>query len=722
MKRYCFVRLICLLFLIVSLFSTAEGDELELIGQLSYWDVSLKVAIDGNYAYTACGVGGFRVIDVSDPRNPEEVGSVVLSGDNRDVVLSGSHAFVACGNGGLRIVNVSSPSNPREAGHFQTLGKCTAVAVQGNYAYVVTDTTGIYVLDIENPVRPELVGSNLDREVLVAYSIAVQGEYVYIPSPSDGLLIFNISDPSSPEEAGVYELGGGRSFSIAIEGEYAYFGILGEGNNLLVLNVSDPENIELETECLDLPWGYPSDLAVYGDILFVAAGVDDLKIMDISNPTDPSELSEYETPGFAFGAACSGSYCYVASSNGLRIIRVSNPERPTEVGYYWGYNALLRCIDVNDDYAYIADEYRILRAIDCSDPGAPVEVSYCNIGGSPSRIQIEGNNIFIAALYGGLRIVSIVNPRLPVEISSFNVHGDVSDVAAVGDYAFIAAETGFWVISVEDPSEPVTVAQIEFDEFCCSKLSISGDYAYVIATNHRFYVIDISDPEDPTLVGVEWANVTNFRDICVYGNYAFVYYTHRIFVYDVSNLFDPVIIGTLDMFPIDLTITSINATDGYLFLTDNEFGLKVYDYSDPDSLIEVAFYDSPGIAQDLKISNNKAYLADYSYLEILDCSEFCQISRNSGSLMPVTFAIDPAWPNPFNSSTRFSVTQPWQADIDVSVFDINGRKIATLTNGWFDTGMHTFVFNAADLSAGIYFINVSTPGKIALSRKLALTR
>jgi hypothetical protein len=49
-----------------------------------------------------------------------------------DVAVSGSYAYVADGYGGLRIINVSNPSNPTEVGFYDTPGVCLcSVVVSG---------------------------------------------------------------------------------------------------------------------------------------------------------------------------------------------------------------------------------------------------------------------------------------------------------------------------------------------------------------------------------------------------------------------------------------------------------------------------------------------------------------------------------------------------------------------------------------------------------------
>ena len=50
-------------------------------------DTVWSVAVDGTVAYLACGSGGLKVISVSDPSNPQEIGSASISGYVTDVAV-----------------------------------------------------------------------------------------------------------------------------------------------------------------------------------------------------------------------------------------------------------------------------------------------------------------------------------------------------------------------------------------------------------------------------------------------------------------------------------------------------------------------------------------------------------------------------------------------------------------------------------------------------------
>ncbi len=102
--------------------------------------------MQGNYVYL--GVGPRLIIlNVSNPAQPAFVGQTdVLPGTVRDVAVAGDYAYVADGGAGLRIVDVSHPAAPAEVGFYDTSGFAGGVAVAGNYIYVADQASGLYIL------------------------------------------------------------------------------------------------------------------------------------------------------------------------------------------------------------------------------------------------------------------------------------------------------------------------------------------------------------------------------------------------------------------------------------------------------------------------------------------------------------------------------------------------------------------------------------------------
>jgi hypothetical protein len=60
------------------------------------------------------------------------------------------------------------------------------------------------------------------------------------------------------------------------------------------------------------------------------------------------------------------------------------------------------------------------------------------------------------------------------------------------------------------------------------------------------------------------------------------------------------------------------------------------------------------------------------------------------------------YPNPFQSSTNISYELPEDSRVTLNVFDISGRKVSTLVDGFKKAGMHVSRFSAGKLPGGVY--------------------
>ena len=74
-----------------------------------------------------------------------------------------------------------------------------------------------------------------------------------------------------------------------------------------------------------------------------------------------------------------------------------------------------------------------------------------------------------------------------------------------------------------------------------------------------------------------------------------------------------------------------------------------------------------------------------------------------------TTALNPSYPNPFNSETVLSYTLPTAADIRLEVFTLSGQRVAVLHEGFQAAGYHTIAMDASDLASGVYLYRLTTP-------------
>lgn len=89
--------------------------------------------------------------------------------------------------------------------------------------------------------------------------------------------------------------------------------------------------------------------------------------------------------------------------------------------------------------------------------------------------------------------------------------------------------------------------------------------------------------------------------------------------------------------------------------------------------------------------------------------------------LPDKFSLSQNYPNPFNPSTTINYDLPKASVVKLTVFDILGRKVATLANERKEAGYHQVVFNAQALASGVYLYRLEAGNNIFV-KKLTLIK
>lgn len=80
------------------------------------------------------------------------------------------------------------------------------------------------------------------------------------------------------------------------------------------------------------------------------------------------------------------------------------------------------------------------------------------------------------------------------------------------------------------------------------------------------------------------------------------------------------------------------------------------------------------------------------------------------------FVLTGASPNPSNGVTRFSYELVRAGDVQLSVFDMQGREVARLFDGTQGVGTYDVSFDASALAAGVYLYRLAAGGEVATSQ------
>ncbi|WP_441000803.1 T9SS type A sorting domain-containing protein [Fodinibius sp. SL11] len=88
---------------------------------------------------------------------------------------------------------------------------------------------------------------------------------------------------------------------------------------------------------------------------------------------------------------------------------------------------------------------------------------------------------------------------------------------------------------------------------------------------------------------------------------------------------------------------------------------------------------------------------------------------------PQMVRIEQNYPNPFNEQTTIRYSIPEQKEVQLEVFDVLGRKIATLIDKSQPKGIYTPKFDGSNLASGIYFYRLILDGNVT-TKKMTLVK
>ena len=124
-----------------------------------------------------------------------------------------------------------------------------------------------------------------------------------------------------------------------------------------------------------------------------------------------------------------------------------------------------------------------------------------------------------------------------------------------------------------------------------------------------------------------------------------------------------------------------------------------------------------GLLSDGSVQGDGFYYDDVK----LDVLSTATSSTSLLSQKPLHYSLAQNYPNPFNPTTILTYQLPIAIDVKLEVFDVIGKKVATLVNERQSAGTHNITFNASALSSGVYFYRLQA-GTFSQTRKMLLVK
>ncbi|MAR30252.1 MAG: hypothetical protein CMG24_04885, partial [Candidatus Marinimicrobia bacterium] len=183
----------------------------------------------------------------------------------------------------------------------------------------------------------------------------------------------------------------------------------------------------------------------------------------------------------------------------------------------------------------------------------------------------------------------------------------------------------------------------------------------------------------------------------------------------------------------DVIVDGVSIDSGSLILAYNEdvlVGARQWtgEYIDVpamgyDNSIETAGYLESGDNirfELLDLDGNRHILAGES-IPSWDNNQIFHSGVLTNINIPNHVSIVSAYPNPFNPATNIEFGLSRDSDVNVSIYDINGRLIEVLVEGYFFGGFHNVNWDASGYPSGIYFAKIISDNK-SVNQKLVLMK
>jgi hypothetical protein len=413
----------------------------------------------------------------------DHLGSYFIQGLYRDAKIDAQHIYFCTGRG----FEIYDYSDPQLVGCAATDGLATGVDVAGNYIYIADQYNGLCIFDISDPSNPIFTG-HYDTGGFTEY-VVVKDSIAYLADGDSGLVILNVSDPSNPGYLGGWTQSNYYAVTVFVADTIAYLGNI-LGDPLKIINVANPSNPFLIANFPQNPGGGVIVSACVVDTFAFLAGswgiADDLYhflIANVSDPANPVFLSGLEFDQASIKVVVEGNYAYVNNqSDGIRIIDISNPEQPIEVScfneaiaYGYGpavYDSIMVTPELNEEGFSI---------VNVADPTHPIKL--CHHPSVKWTSFALDNDLRHLYLLGILR-TTLEMVHITIEFIDIN---DITNPLIQSALNFL----GGWDVSYHGPGLAIDHPYVAFG------LKRESPISYFLG------VIDISDISSPQLMRFE---------------------------------------------------------------------------------------------------------------------------------------------------------------------------------------------------------------------------
>jgi hypothetical protein len=332
-----------------------------------------KISVENNIIAITLGWIGFAIYDISNPADPDSLGTFYADIPNRNVILKNGYAFHC----NASVINIFDLSNPQEIDLLAQIGLSVPSLYLNyweNHLFITSPYGSVMAVDVTDPQQTLKVWQIDDDEMNP--NIIHSKDSLLFQGHLQLLKVYDISEPSNPV------------YLNTIVSTNTIYTVLKHNNLLFVTNYSNLQVFDISDiyapELLGVyPYGGIKEMVAEGDILYCVR-TSEFLILDISNPANLSKLSGTSN-FFSTSLAIKDTLAYVVSSHHNTMpdksIHVFNVKDPTSVFIEKSIEPGRRFekARIDGDYLYVFEGHVGLHIYDIQDI-TPVVCGFYNTG------------------------------------------------------------------------------------------------------------------------------------------------------------------------------------------------------------------------------------------------------------------------------------------------------------------------------------------------------
>ncbi len=733
----------------------------------------------GNYCYLGYN-GGLLVIDVSDPTNPELLDDLEFT-QGSEIKVIGDIAYVAASHDGLKIIDVSDPSNIVEIATFDTPSIARAVSVSGDYAFITDDESGIHMIDISNPDDP--VGVCSHNTPSRPHGVDVVENLVYVADAESGLRIYEFFhrrdipplEWSISIDASVGNYNDNTNYAGGAEGAEWGFD---------EMDIPEPPHAPQNFIQVYFPhpdWEHDLFENFTTDIVPAGGYVDNTIVWDFQVNTDqedetvtltfnPEDMPDEDIPLLLVDPVAEtiqnlwdeNVYQYNSGEGGIREFLLVYGITPAymEREFHAGWSLLSLPLrpasnsiddvfgdDIDDPYfvfGYSREEgFYLTDEVYCG-PGYWL-ASYADVTLDVEGLADSGEVVMELDLGWNLIgcpypwVTSLNEMHIIDGIDTYTVP-EAADAGLIQNILYtrqapdneytegIELESwyGYWFMALDEGLRLLLHPVMPEDDDNRVPGRDESDEGTIESWDLRI-VAGIDGAVDRiTRLGVDTSATDGFDAAFDYpeppvppsGTYITAYFDYpdwneiigRRYNRDIRQVLEPETSGrwTLTVTTSDTCRVMLSWHDISLSAPE-QFGFTLEDPVNSQSV-------------DMFAEQSYSYISTgiHAFYILVEAHHPADVNESLLGI-PAEYYLSQAYPNPFNTFTRFAFGLPAAGTVELTVWDIGGRRVRTLASGSYQAGRYEVIWNAGNLPTGLYLAKIRA-NQYSAVRKMLLVK